>query len=316
MLTCASAPSPTPPSHFPYSMPWIHLTDVVDAHIAAGDKPDASGRYLMIASWSALSDSCTLLREGHPALASNIPTELDIPAGGTPAPLALFSSARVEGLLGRPLMGLKSMLDDSIASLLAFGHLTPPGVCPAVAERFCGAFTASARLELRFGVEGGERGRPMWEGGETTPTIGAAFPDITLIGATPGACYTYILSDADAPSVADPKFAEWQHWVHVNALNGDVASGESVTTYFGPAPGKGNGRHRYALTAYEQTTGTIVVDEPRIGGQSGFPPRRSFNSRAFATKYKLKPVALVSFFVEYDDMVPELAARLAPPAAS
>jgi phosphatidylethanolamine-binding protein (PEBP) family uncharacterized protein len=28
--------------------------------------------------------------------------------------------------------------------------------------------------------------------------------------------------------------------------------GESITAYFGPAPGQGSGRHRYALAAYAQ----------------------------------------------------------------
>jgi hypothetical protein len=44
-------PPPLNPPPSPNSMPWIHLADVVDAHIAAADKVDASGRYCMIASW-------------------------------------------------------------------------------------------------------------------------------------------------------------------------------------------------------------------------------------------------------------------------
>ena len=154
----------------------------------------------------------------------------------------------------------------------------------------------------------------MWEGGETTPTAGASFPDVTLVGASADALYTFILSDADAPSVADPKFAEWQHWVAVNAKGGDVSTGESITAYFGPAPGKDSGRHRYAVTAYEQAAGAVAPTEERIGRQSGFPPRRSFNSRAFAAKYSLKPVAIVTFLCEWDAAVAELAASLAPPA--
>ena len=297
-------------------MPWIHLRDVVDAHVAAADKADAKGRYMMIASWSGLSDSCDVLRAAYPALSPLIPSLLDAPEGTPPAPLALFDSSKVEALLGRKLLGLEPMLRDSVDSLLAHGHLTPPGAFPAAAERVVAPFAPTATLELRFAAPGGERGRAMWEGGETTPTAGAAFPELALAGAAPGKLYTFILSDPDAPSVADPKFGEWQHWVHVNAKGGEAlpGSGDSITAYFGPAPGKDSGRHRYVLVAYEQP-GEIAPSEERVGAQSGFPPRRSFNSRAFAAKYSLRPVAALSFLCEWDEAVPGLAAKLAPPPA-
>ena len=296
-------------------MPWVHLKDVVDAHIAAADKAEASGRYCMIASWVGLSASTAFLRDAYPAFAPLIPTELDAPEGAPAAPLASYSSAKVEALLGRPLLGLDAMLRDSVESLLAHGHLTPPGAFPAAGARFCDPFVPAARLELRFAAPGGGggagHGRAVWEGGETTPTLGAAFPSIRLLGAPPGALLTFILSDADAPSVADPKFAEWQHWVHVNAAAGAElpASGESITAYFGPAPGQGSGRHRYALAAYAQP-GPIAPTEERVGPASGFPPRRSFNSRAFAAKYKLTPLAILTFFCEWDAEQPALAAKL------
>jgi hypothetical protein len=303
-------------------MPWVHLRDVVDAHIAAADSPGAAGRYCMIASWEGLSASCAILRGAYPAFAPHIPSELDAPEGAPAAPLSLYSSAKVEALLGRPLRGLEAMLRDSVDSLLAHGHLTAPGAFPAAGARFCEPFAPAARLELRFAAPGGAPGRAVWEGGETTPTLGAAFPSIRLVGAPPGALLTLILSDADAPSVADPKFAEWQHWVHVNAAADAVGAGlpaaawggESITAYFGPAPGQGSGRHRYALAAYAQP-GPIAPTEERVGPASGFPPRRSFNSRAFAAKYGLTPLAIVTFFAEWDPAQPALAAKLngAPP---
>lgn len=67
---------------------------------------------------------------------------------------------------------------------------------------------------------------------------------------------------------------------------------------------------RYCIVVYEQTAGRIEPDEPRVPKASGFPPRRSFKSRAFAAKYSLKPVAAVSFRAQYDDLVPELHKRL------
>lgn len=305
---------PPPSSSPPPSMPWVHLRDVVDAHIAAAEKTDAAGRYLMIGSWVGLSASCGFLRSAYPAFSPLIPTELEGPEGAAPAALANYDSGKVEALLGRPLLGLDAMLRDSVESLLAHGHLTPPGAFPAAAARFCDPFAPTARLELRFAAPGGGRGRAVWEGGDTTPTLGAAFPSVRLAGAPPGALLTFILTDADAPSVADPKFAEWQHWVHVNAVAGAevLESGESITAYFGPAPGKDTGRHRYALVAYAQP-GPIAPTEERVGPTSGFPPRRSFNSRAFAAKYSLVPLAVVTFLCEWDSSQPALAARLSAP---
>jgi hypothetical protein len=57
--------------------------------------------------------------------------------------------------------------------------------------------------------------------------------------------------------VADPKFAEWQHWVHVNAAADAVGAGlpaaawggESITAYFGPAPGQGKWPSLFARLA-------------------------------------------------------------------
>lgn len=43
---------------------------------------------------------------------------------------------------------------------------------------------------------------------------------------------------------------------------------------------------------------------------SGFPPRRSFNSRNFAKKYNLTPYALLTYYAEWDERVPEFAAKL------
>lgn len=62
----------------------------------------------------------------------------------------------------------------------------------------------------------------------------------------------------------DPKFAEWQHWIHVNASATDIqGTGESITAYFGSAPGKDSGKHHYCIVVYEQPD-RLVCDEPKI----------------------------------------------------
>ena len=47
--------------------------------------------------------------------------------------------------------------------------------------------------------------------------------------------------DPDAPSRADPKFREWQHWLVVNVPGTDVAKGDTLAAYVGSGPGKDSG---------------------------------------------------------------------------
>ncbi len=44
--------------------------------------------------------------------------------------------------------------------------------------------------------------------------------------------------------------------------------------------------------------------------RSGFPPRRSFNSRAFASKHGLSPFGVLTYRAEWDENVPEFAKKL------
>jgi len=167
---------------------------------------------------------------------------------------------------------------------------------------------AEGALSLSFGAT------PVVQGAALAPLAASRAPRVVLAGARADALYAFVLSDPDAPSVADPKFGEWQHWVVVNARGGDAAAGDVLTAFFGPAPGKDSGAHRYVLVAYEQAAAVDAAAEPRVPLDSGFPPRRSFKSRAWAARLGLKAVAAVSFFVAYDDNVPDLQKALAPPA--
>ena len=127
---------------------------------------------------------------------------------------------------------------------------------------------------------------PLTNGVELTPTAVAAQPAVSL-GAGSG-LYTLILSDPDAPNPGSPEFAEWQHWRVVNAPAADLAAGDVRCAYFGSAPGQGAGVHRYVLVAYAQPGGArIAVDDAAdapISATSGFAPRRSFDSRAYAAR--------------------------------
>jgi phosphatidylethanolamine-binding protein (PEBP) family uncharacterized protein len=173
---------------------------------------------------------------------------------------------------------------------------------PEAAAGVVDAFEPKFDVALAFGD------KTVTEGEHITPTQGQYFPTVTWAGEA-DKLYTLILSDPDAPNPADPKFGEWQHWVHVNAGPSDLSSGESITAFFGSAPGQGAGVHRYCLVVYEQP-GKIEPDEAHVSATSGFPPRRSFKSRAFASKYGLVPVAVITYVSEWDESVPELAAKL------
>jgi nucleoside-diphosphate-sugar epimerase len=103
------------------NMPWVHVQDVAEAHIIAGERASASGRYMMLASWRPLTEAAAVIA------ALKLPglvVATAIEAGATPAPLAAFDSSRVEReLLGRPMRGLAEAIEDSVRSLIASGHL-------------------------------------------------------------------------------------------------------------------------------------------------------------------------------------------------
>jgi len=76
---------------------------------------------MMIASWVAMSESCAAIKKSFPGL--TVPSEVDLPEGAVVAPLALQDSSKVEALLGRKLIGLQQMMEDSVRSLIKWGHL-------------------------------------------------------------------------------------------------------------------------------------------------------------------------------------------------
>ena len=47
--------------------------------------------------------------------------------------------------------------------------------------------------------------------------------------------------DPDAPSRADPKFGQFQHWLVTNIPGNDVAKGDEMTAYVGSGAPKDTG---------------------------------------------------------------------------
>jgi len=179
-----------------------------------------------------------------------------------------------------------------------------PAAASAVVDEFAPLMTVSIILSGRVCLKQGE---------EYTPTMCEEPPAVRFAGEA-GKLYTLILSDPDAPLVAEPKFAEWQHWIVCNIPGEGAADGSALaaadvaTEYFGSAPGQGSGVHRYCFALYEQAE--PMADLVRIPRRSGFAVRRSFNSRKFACKHGLRPVAVLTYRAQWDERVPSLAASI------
>ena len=105
-----------------FCMPWVHVRDVAEAHVAAAEAPAATGRYMMLASWRPLTESAAAVAAlRRPGLR----VALTLEEGQAPAQPGAFDSSRVERELlgGRKLRGLEECMRDSIESLIHWGHL-------------------------------------------------------------------------------------------------------------------------------------------------------------------------------------------------
>ncbi|OQR70348.1 phosphatidylethanolamine-binding [Tropilaelaps mercedesae] len=122
--------------------------------------------------------------------------------------------------------------------------------------------------------------------------------------AEPGALYTLVMTDPDAPSRQNPILGEVKHWIVVNIEGGQLERGETLAGYRGSGPPKGSGIHRYIFVLYKQA-GRIAFGETLIPSSSR-EGRTSFKVREFAKKYRLgEPVAGNFFRAEWDPYVDE-----------
>ncbi|KAG5463824.1 MAG: protein D1, partial [Olpidium bornovanus] len=117
-------------------------------------------------------------------------------------------------------------------------------------------------------------------------TEAANQPVVTFSSSGPGT-YTLVMTDPDAPSRKDPKFGEWRHWVVTDITGGDVKNGKILTSYHGPAPPAGSGKHRYVFLLFKQPEG--VQFKP-------FPEERPhFKARDFMKQHNLSPIGATFF---------------------
>ncbi|XP_076242150.1 protein D2 [Calliopsis andreniformis] len=153
------------------------------------------------------------------------------------------------------------------------------------------------KIEVKYGDKALEFGN------ELTPTETHKIPEIHYKHEG-GVLYTLVMTDPDAPTGKGYN-REFRHWLVGNIPEENIAKGEVLAEYVGPAPPKGTGKHRYVFLVYKQNQGSITFDERRLSTRDG-PQRKRFSIKKFAEKYNLEgPIAGNFMKAEYDDNVPQ-----------
>jgi len=151
-------------------------------------------------------------------------------------------------------------------------------------------------------------GKTISYGNELTPTD--VFDGVVAASwqTEPGALYTLVKTDPDAPAREEPKWREWGHWILGNIPGHDLSKGTPVWDYVGCGPPKGTGLHRYVYVLYKQAG---QVDFSKAGQKSKHQAngRGGFKIRDFAKEYHLgSPIAANWFQAQWDETVPKVYA--------
>ncbi|EYB84013.1 hypothetical protein Y032_0324g2528 [Ancylostoma ceylanicum] len=146
-------------------------------------------------------------------------------------------------------------------------------------------------------------------GNVLTPTQVKNPPKLTW-DTEPGALYTVIFTDPDAPSRKEHTFREWHHWLIINVPGNDIAKGDVLSEYIGSGPPQGTGLHRYVFLVYKQPGRITDSEHGHLTNRSG-EGRGGFKTEKFVAKHKLgTPVAGNFYQAEFDDYVPILYKQL------
>ncbi|KAK3595325.1 hypothetical protein CHS0354_004480 [Potamilus streckersoni] len=126
-------------------------------------------------------------------------------------------------------------------------------------------------------------------------------PPCVTFNTEPGAYYTLIMHDPDAPSRENSVFGEFQHWLVTNIPWGDVTKGIEATRYMSSEPPQNTGLHRYIFLLYKQPYGKMIFRGlPKVTDGEG---RMNHSVRRFTKLYGLDRhlVAGTFFRAKYDD---------------
>jgi nucleoside-diphosphate-sugar epimerase len=97
---------------------WVHVKDVVDAHILAYEKPEANGRYYVVERCAHHLDLANMLRELYP----NLKFATKCADGQPPLPTYQVNAERAKQL-GVSFIPLKEALKDTVETLKEKGFL-------------------------------------------------------------------------------------------------------------------------------------------------------------------------------------------------
>ncbi|KIJ34862.1 hypothetical protein M422DRAFT_263046 [Sphaerobolus stellatus SS14] len=122
-------------------------------------------------------------------------------------------------------------------------------------------------------------------------------------GDHPDATYTLLMTDADAPTASNPKFAYWRHWIvpglRPGAIGANAASNRAELTQY-VLPGKkdeGVEAHRYMFILFrEPPVDHSYHKAKRDPAKDEFEARRKFDAKAWIEESGLTRVGLVWFW--------------------
>ncbi|TGJ87359.1 hypothetical protein E0Z10_g1337 [Xylaria hypoxylon] len=167
----------------------------------------------------------------------------------------------------------------ALAASLAKANLVPGSAAGLIA----GDFRPTTKLNVSFMEKAVDLGN-FFRAAECkqVPTLTFA----AEANAPESASYSFILTDPDAPTPDDPKFAFWRHWVlsglHPQSVDAAAVSSE-LTAYLGPGPKDDSKPHRYLFLLYREPEGLSLSKED-VGGEE-FVQRRSFKPAEFAESW-------------------------------
>uniref|UniRef100_A0A8D8T1M3 OV-16 antigen n=1 Tax=Cacopsylla melanoneura TaxID=428564 RepID=A0A8D8T1M3_9HEMI len=127
----------------------------------------------------------------------------------------------------------------------------------------------------------------------------------------PGGFYTLAMTDPDYPVTPDtedpkkgkppPTVTEYRHWLVVNIMKDDPATGETLTPYEPPAPQNGTYIHRYMILVYKQSGRLGFKGEKEKG--KGWS-RGKWVMRKFAKKHDMKNPTFGNYFLAQHHPIP------------
>ncbi|KAI1344209.1 phosphatidylethanolamine-binding protein [Xylariaceae sp. FL0016] len=175
-----------------------------------------------------------------------------------------------------------SDLQVALAASLAKANLDPGPASGLVPEDF----VPTTSLRITFGAKAVQLGT-FFRASECREAPAISF---AAASEAENASHTLVLTDPDAPTPDDPRFAFWRHWI-LSGLKASGAAGvvdwtgKDVTAYLGPGPKDDSKPHRYLFLLYREPK-NLVLTKNDLGGEE-FTQRRSFKPSEFAEKHNL-----------------------------